>query len=263
VCCDLSGILLNRFKGKIPRDLTRNFELVESDINGRNFSTKFDAIMANHSLHHMVNLEKIFSITYQNLSERGVFVTNDMIGRNGHMRWPETHLFIDFFWPFLAQHQRKNVLLERIEAKFMDHDCSTEGFEGIRSQDILQLILYQGFIPWKFFGTGGFIDVFVDRSFGHNFDVTNPDDLFLIKRMGLLNDILIDVGLIKPTVMFAYFVKYPVAEINYNNRSAFRSVRDAGNDPAWLTEAISEAARYQCSGDYMYRAPLMSAKNNG
>jgi hypothetical protein len=130
--------------------------------------------MANHSLHHMVHLEGIFRIAYDNLTEHGIFVTNDMIGRNGHMRWPEARLFVDFFWPFMSQRQRNNIMLRRSEPKFTDHDCLGESFEGVRSEEVLPLILAQGFKAWKFLGFGGMIDVFVDRCFGPNFDVNEP-----------------------------------------------------------------------------------------
>src|SRR5262249_40329555 len=159
------------------------------------------------------------------LTERGIFVTSDMIGRNGHMRWPEARLFVDFFWPFMSLRQRNNVLLRRLERTFTDHDCSGEGFEGVRAQDVLPLILQQGFTASNFFGFGGMIDVFVDRCFGPNFDVNDPDDAFLVRRMAFLNDVLLDAGLVKPTMMLAYFVKHPVKEAYYRGRSARAAVR--------------------------------------
>jgi hypothetical protein len=50
---------------------------------------------------------------------------------------------------------------------------------------------------------GGLIDVFVDRAFGHNFDSTSETDCALIDFIQDLNDHLIDVGVIKPTTIFA------------------------------------------------------------
>jgi trans-aconitate methyltransferase len=60
------------------------------DVNATKPTSKFDVIMANHSLHHIVELEKTFDTIFDCLNENGIFATCDMIGRNGHMRWPET-----------------------------------------------------------------------------------------------------------------------------------------------------------------------------
>lgn len=93
---DLSHVLLDRFRASLPTGLASHFELVTGDLNGQLFNTSFDVVMANHSLHHMVDLEGIFRTAYDNLTAEGVFVTSDMIGRNGHMRWPEARFFVDF-----------------------------------------------------------------------------------------------------------------------------------------------------------------------
>jgi SAM-dependent methyltransferase len=254
VCYDLSEILLDRFRAAIPPDLVESFELVAGDLNNKIIDTKFDAIMANHSLHHMVDLEGIFNSIHENLTEHGIFVTNDMIGRNGHMRWPETRLFVEYFWPFLSMRQRHNVLLRRVEHGFIDHDCSDVGFEGIRSQDVLPLILARGFHAWKFMGFGGMIDVFVDRCFGPNFDTTDPDDRFLLHHMSVLNDILLDSGLTKPTIMLAWFVKYPVEEICYRDRSAGASIRNSAEAPAWLPHALSDFRRLPADPGYVFKS---------
>jgi len=240
VCIDLSPLLLQRFAERIPPGLVDCFILRHGDINQQIMDQRFHAIMANHSLHHMVELEEIFAATFAALHDQGSFLTNDMIGRNGHQRWPETRIFVDFFWPMLTERQRNNLQLRRPEPRFIDHDCSTSGFEGIRAQDILPLILAAGFRSHSFLGFGGFIDPFVDRSFGHNFSPAEPDDVFLIRRMGLLNEILLDTGAIKPTMMLARFVKYPTNEIAYRRRTAAASLRDTDRAPTWLAGALAD-----------------------
>jgi len=47
------------------------------------------------------------------------------------------------------------------------------------------------------------IDVFVDRCFRHNFDPSNADDAFLVRRIAFLNEVLLDAGLVRPTMMLA------------------------------------------------------------
>jgi hypothetical protein len=148
-----------------------------------------------------------------------------MIGRNGHMRWPETYGIVRAFWPLLSKNQQFHAQLKRAEPIFYDWDCSGEGFEGIRAEDILPLILKQ-FHPAKFVGVGGFIDVFLDRSFGHGFNLNNNSDLKLIQCIAELNEHLLDINAIKPTIMFAHFTKLKCEENFYRDRNARLSVRD-------------------------------------
>jgi SAM-dependent methyltransferase len=222
---DLSPILLERFRDQVKAEkLEQYFRIVEEDLNDIKIKGPFDVIMANHSLHHIVELEKLFAFSARELADRGIFVTNDMIGRNGHMRWPETEAVLNSFWPLFNENQQYNVQLKRAEPTFINHDCSTEGFEGIRAQDILPLLL-QSFHPRKFAVIGGFVDIVVDRSFGHGFDMTKDQDKALIACMADVNDALLDVGAIKPTIMLAQFTKYPGPEKFYRTRSAANSVR--------------------------------------
>jgi hypothetical protein len=106
----------------------------------------------------------------------------------------------------LNDREKWHAQLKRLDDTFTDHDCSTEGFEGVRAQDILPLILAR-FHPYKFFGTGGFIDPFVDRGYGRAYDASKPEDVEWIKFISRLNDIMLDAGSVKPTVMYAYFTK--------------------------------------------------------
>lgn len=222
---DLSPILLGRFRKAVEElQLGRYFSIVETDLNSGQVHGPFDVIMANHSLHHIVELENLFEFSYKELRDDGVFATCDMIGRNGHMRWPESRAVIEMFWPLLKPKQRYHHQLKRLDDRFVDYDCSTEGFEGIRAQDILPLLL-QKFHPLKFVGAGGFIDLIIDRGYGHGFDQNDPDDLRLIKCMADLNEIMLDSGTIKPTLMIAHFVKYPCSEISYKGRTAIKSIR--------------------------------------
>src|SRR5262249_816649 len=130
---------------------------------------EYDGVVAVHSLHHVTELEHLFDSIRKSLRQSGCFVISDMIGRNGHLRWPEPLEIVQEFWPYLPPSHRFNHQLLRYEATFEDWDCSTEGFEGVRAQDILPLLIerfhFEYFIPY-----GNVIDPFVERSFGHNFD---------------------------------------------------------------------------------------------
>jgi hypothetical protein len=177
--------------------LTRIFEV--SDINPSYVEAFITA--ANDSLHHMADLEGIFLTAFDKLTDRCIFVTSNTIGGNGHMRSPEARLFVDFLWAFMSHGQCNNIILRRSARRFICQYCSSESVEGIRSQGILPLSLGQGLKAWKFLGFGGIIDDFLDRCFGPNFNVDDADDAFLVRRVGLLNEILMDASLVKPTMM--------------------------------------------------------------
>ena len=78
-----------------------------------------------------------------------------------------------------------NHQLKRFEELYENWDCSKEGFEGIRAQDILPLLL-QTFRFEAFVAFGNLPDVFVDRGFGHNLDPTSQEDVDFVDRIGAL-----------------------------------------------------------------------------
>src|SRR5438046_10396474 len=95
-----------------------------------------------------------------------------MIGRNGHMRWPEALWIVREIWDRLPRKYKYSHQMRRYDDYFENWDCSTEGFEGIRSQDILPLLI-ELFSFEVFYCFGNLIDVFVDRSFGSKYDLHN------------------------------------------------------------------------------------------
>lgn len=165
-----------------------------------------DAVIANQSLHHVLDLENLFDTILAALAPDGIFITSDMIGRNGHQRWPEAQMIVDEFWNELPQHYRYNVQLNRQENEFLDWDCAQEGFEGIRAQDVLPLLL-QRFGFEFFLGFANIIDPFIDRSFGHHFNADADWDREFIDHVHARDEAEILSGRIKPTHMLAVMRK--------------------------------------------------------
>ena len=129
-----------------------------------------------------------------------------MIGRNGHMRWPETLQRVEEVWATLPEVKKFHWQFKETHHEFVNWDCTYEGFEGVRAQDILPLLL-QRFSFAAFAACGGFIDPFVERGYGLNYDPDNPEDRDFIDRLAAENDALLEAGTIKPTMMFADMVK--------------------------------------------------------
>jgi hypothetical protein len=117
-----------------------------------------------------------------------------MIGRNGHMRWPEALEIIQDIWKFIPDHYKTNHQLKRVEKEYDNWDCSKTGFEGICAQDILPLLVAK-FTFRAFLG------------FGHNLDVDNQRDTGFIDFLEQLNSLLIDLGYLKPTMIYGVMTR--------------------------------------------------------
>lgn len=212
-CLDINPHMLERGKELASEhQLLPRFSFMETDINSWNINKQYQIIIANQSLHHFVELEILFDKIYRSLNEESFFLASDMIGRNGHKRWPEALEIVLALWSLLEDRHKWNHQLNRFEAVYEDWDCSREGFEGIRAQDILPLLLKQ-FSFHRFIGYSNLINIFVDRGFGHNFDLDNPRDCYFIDFVARLDDYYLEQGKIKPTQMIASMTKSEVAPV--------------------------------------------------
>ena len=202
-CLELNDAMLAR--GQLAAGSQGVFEqldFITADFNQWSPTREYDGVIAIEALHHVVNLEGLFAGIKQSLTRTGYFVISDMIGRNGHMRWPEALPVIHEFWRKLPPSYRYNHQLRRYEESFEDWDCSQEGFEGIRSQDILPLLI-ETFHFKQFVAYANVIAPFVDRSFGHNFDAAAAWDRAFIDEVHRRDEELLLRGTIKPTQMLA------------------------------------------------------------
>jgi len=165
------------------------FQFATFDINSWKPAEEYHVILAIQCLHHFVELEVLFDKIHRALQQDGFFLTDDMIGRNGHQRWPEALHFVDEFWKELPDSYRFNHQLQRVEERYENWDCSKQGFEGIRSQDILPLLI-QRFHFDLFVAFGYVVDIFIDCV--HAVDVRE-----------------IESGRLKPTHIYAAMMKHP------------------------------------------------------
>ena len=206
-CLELSPFLIERGNARIKeRGFECHLSFTQTNLAHWRPERKFGAAFANHSLHHIEALEHVFDMIGKGLEPQGSFVASDMIGRNGHMRWPESLAIINALWTVIQDHWKQNRPLAQFENTFINHDCSTVGFEGIRAQDILPLLLDR-FQFHRFAAWGGLLDIFVDRAFGHNLSSEKPFDREFIDTMWETNQALIRLGVLTPTQMVAVMKK--------------------------------------------------------
>ena len=211
-CLDINPDMLKRGRELAWQEkLADGFEFLEVDVAHWQPAGAVAAVMAHHSLHHMVNLEETFAKIRKAIGTDGYFLTWDMIGRNGHKRWPEALAVLHDIWKTMPDRYKYNHQLHRFEPRYENWDCSKVGFEGIRAQDILPLLV-KDFHFEAFVAFGNLPDVFVDRGFGHNFDVQNPEDIEFIDRIAAWNDRLISEGVLKPTQIVAVLRGFSTGE---------------------------------------------------
>lgn len=224
---ELSPIQNERaLKNAAAAGLSDKILTAEADFNLWRPNGEYAGIMAHHALHHVVELEHLFDAIWDGLHDDGVFVTIDVIGRNGHMRWPEALRLIELIWRFLPEDKRYHHILKRVDDEYYNHDCSDRGFEGVRAQDILPLLVRK-FQFSVFYGFGNLIDIFTSRGYGANFDPEIKEDAAFIDFIDELNDILIEVGYLKPTRMIAAMGKKPIeAPRLYKGRTPEMMLRD-------------------------------------
>jgi SAM-dependent methyltransferase len=202
-CLDLNPAMLERGRRAAESaGLSSHFNFVPTDLNRWIAGDEYDAVIANQSLHHIVNLEGVFQQVKRSLRPGGRFLISDMIGRNGHQRWPEALDVIHEFWRKLPPSYRFNQVVGYYEELYQSWDCSVEGFEGVRSQDILPLLLerfdFRLFLPY-----GNVIDPFIDRAFGCHFDPSAEWDRRFIDQVHQRDEDELACGRLKPTHMIA------------------------------------------------------------
>jgi SAM-dependent methyltransferase len=206
-CLDINPEVLNRGRlAAAAHGLREKVTFSTFDLNAWHPPHQYRIILAMQSLHHIQELETLFERIKEVLHPAGYFVADDMIGRNGHRRWPEALRLVHQFWAELPEKYKYNHQLRRVEKQYVDWDCSVEGFEGIRSQDILPLLI-RNFSFDTFVAFGNVIDPFVDRSFGPNFSPETDWDREFIDRVHAADADEIEAGRIKPTHMIAVMTK--------------------------------------------------------
>jgi SAM-dependent methyltransferase len=202
-CTDISDGMNNVAKNNARMaGFEAEFQTFKSDVNQAFPSIDANIVIANHSLHHFIGLEYIFENVRRQIGRDGAFIVNDMIGRNGHQRWPEVHRLVEVFWNLLPIEKRVDLIHKVPRPIFEDFDCANGTFEGIRAQDILPLCC-DNFEFERFLGFGGLPDIFLDRMYGGNFDVNVEFDLAFVDALEEVNSALLLSGAIKPTAMFA------------------------------------------------------------
>ena len=230
-CFDLNPAMLERGRAAANKaGLESQFSFEAGDLSNIEFDAdSVDVFFANQSLHHIVELEVLFERIFNGLSESGALLICDMIGRNGHMMWPEALFYVDLLWSSLPIDKKFHHVLKATHENFPNTDFSNVGYEGVRAQDILPLLI-SFFSADVFLGVSNIARPFTSRGYGANFDVQNNDsDRAFIDFVARMDDELIDRGIVKPTLAIASFVRRRTRrQVCFKHRTAEFCVRWPG-----------------------------------
>ena len=122
------------------------------------------------------------------------------------MRWPEALEYMDLTWEFIPDHWKHNFQFNEYHEKYLNFDCSKSGFEGIRAEDI-QPLLVKKFEFTHFVAGGGFMDILFERGYGQSIDMDNPKEAALVHFLSKTNELLLESGEVKPTMVFAQMTR--------------------------------------------------------
>ena len=202
-CVDISAEALARGQALAnSANVAAHIVPIRADFNTWTASGQYHAVIANQSLHHVVELEHLFDQIAVGLLRGGWFLTSDMIGRNGHARWPEALSVINSYWEKLPPSKRVDQSTGKQLSHFEDLPTQVGNFEGVRAQDILHLLVARFQFDY-FFGFSNVVCPFVDRRFGANFNATDEGDQKLIDTIHAKDVALMKEGVITPTQMVA------------------------------------------------------------
>ncbi|GHV77338.1 hypothetical protein AGMMS49942_21590 [Spirochaetia bacterium] len=206
-CMDLNTDMLVRGRKLAEKyKVSDSFVFLETDINKVLLEQKYDIIIANHSLHHFAELEHIFKQVNNAMFEKSYFIINDMIGGNGHMSWDNTFELQEKIWEMLPKELKFNHQFNIYTPKLIQWDCSRDGFEGIRAQDILPLLDSNFDFSW-FIPFFCLIGRFIERGYGHNFDVNNQFHQKILDMLWGYEEYCLSNKLLKPTQLIAVMMK--------------------------------------------------------
>lgn len=162
------------------------------------------AVLVSQVLHHVVELERLYADVRRVLHPQGVFMIDDVVGRNGHRRWPEVLGVMREIWQTLPMELRYDHAHGGADLFYEDWDYSTEGFEGVRAQDVAPLLL-EHFDEDRSVVWGAVAEIVFGASYGANFDPKNPTHRAFIDEVQNLEDRLIDGRLTSANVVFGAF----------------------------------------------------------
>jgi SAM-dependent methyltransferase len=153
-------------------------ELVAGDLNRiRDFGARFDVILCVSGLHHIVELESVLAFIDGSLADDGEFWSiGEAIGRNGNRLWGRDLAAANACFQALPERLRFNHHTGKTDASLPDDDYGSGTFEGIRSQDLMPLLL-ERLDPVDLYRRNCFLWRLVNQAYSRNYDMADAGDV--------------------------------------------------------------------------------------
>jgi MoaA/NifB/PqqE/SkfB family radical SAM enzyme/SAM-dependent methyltransferase len=185
-----------------------NIEFNKADLNFIEIANEsFDIIYAQASLHHIINLEHLFSQLYKGLKQDGRLIILDIIGKSGVIFWKDN---VDTAREIVAnmpsKYVDKTVNINNIIYPYFE-PTDQKGMEGVRQEEIEdQMLRY--FKPEKIFKYGSFMRLIcTNPQIAPNFDLKNPEDIEYLETLFDTDLRLVAENKLRPTEIFGVFEK--------------------------------------------------------
>jgi SAM-dependent methyltransferase len=165
----------------------------------------WDYVLCRSSLHHFLELERLFGEIRKGLRPGGAFVViGEWVGRNGLQLYPETERAAQAIFERLPERLRRDNYSGRIDSRVPNVDHSVNSFEAVRSEDIMPLLL-RCFEPVGYVLYDAYVSLLLDFRYGPNYNLENPADRALVEEIVRGDREAIESGALRPTAMFGIY----------------------------------------------------------
>jgi hypothetical protein len=178
---DINSSLLNKAAIRIPDCAVVDRVLGDANqLSGQ--LGLFDVINITSGLHHLVDLESVLGGIADSLDVGGEFwLIGEQVGRNGNRLFPDARNECNKIFSNWPSSRRKNSSTNVIDDFMPDLDYSSACFEGIRSQEILQL-LDRYFLGEDVYLRNCFLWRLFNAAYSANFDLGIDEDVTMVRK---------------------------------------------------------------------------------
>lgn len=201
-CIDINSGLLELGKSNaVNSGVEGRLNFIVADCASYVAKFEYDAIIVNQFFHHIDALERFCEGLESSLSDNGLLLSSDMIGRNGHVLWPSVAEDVQVFWQELPEEKKIDRADGRIKYQYESVDHSAYSNEGVHAQEVVESLLKR-FDFDLFLTFGAVVMPFVERRFGFNFSADSEDTEF-IDRVAIFDEERSAAGAFPGSNMFA------------------------------------------------------------
>ena len=207
LCLDINPDLLQLGRERAGAE-GLGVEFAEADLNTVELpAAGFDIVFCHAALHHVIELERLTRQVARTLRPGGIFITVDVVTRNGYLMWPETREVVRAIWKALPAKFRVNHTVypaPLIDDEVWEADMSAAGMECARSEAILPAIA-ACFRPVHYVPYFSLSRRFFDTMYGANYDLTAPLDKAVFDWIWEMDVYHLASGRLRPETFFGVY----------------------------------------------------------